>query len=355
MQHEIFIDTEISEWGFSARTTRDEIAVAKSLGAKGITVYINSGGGSVFEGYAIYNLLKESGLQITTHVVGLCASIASLIFLSGSVRKMSTTGSLMIHNPWAGMEGDADSLRKLADQLDDIKATVLKVYKAKSNLDEVILSEMMTQETWMSAEKAFEFGFATEQPEAIKNSQVIQIQMSANKSKVAVLIDRFSKFMSSEQPTMFAQTLEDGTTIYSEKSEIEVGSKLFTDEAMTAPVPDAAHRVKIGEMVWIVTTVNGEVTEMAEDSGDPLNEEIENLKNQLSEANAKLEEQDKTINEAKELMTSMKAELERLNAIELGSKKTFKSAQRQPDAKPVQETDGWQASANKLSSKFKKK
>lgn len=352
MQHEIFIYDVIDPWAASAKYVQDEIAVAKSKGATELVVFINSPGGSVFEGYAIYSALKESGLQITTKVVGLCASIASLIFLAGSKRTISALGQLMIHNPWAGMEGEAEDFRKLADQLETIKATIINVYKAKSNLEATALSEMMDKETWMSASQAFEFGFATVEPETIDNKQLITI-MNKSKDQSKGLIAQIKALINgvSIKNEATSYELEDGTLVYAE-GEVKQGAKIFADAEMTTVVEDKTHKLKIGEAFWSVTTVGGEVTEMAEAVAEA-NEEIENLKaalaakeSELAEANAKLSAQSEAILKIQEKVTQ-------LETIELGTKKTFKASQPQPDKDP-EKKQGWDKVASGLLSRYEK-
>lgn len=129
--------------------------------AKQIDVYINSNGGDVFEGLAIYNALKRSKAKIVTHCDGMAASIASVIFMAGEERVMPKSSFLMIHNAWGGMCGNADEMRKYADDLETVTQASVEIYKANSNLDEDRIKSLMDKETILTAEEAFEFGFAT--------------------------------------------------------------------------------------------------------------------------------------------------------------------------------------------------
>lgn len=350
MQHEIFIYDVIDPWAASAKYVQDEIAVAKSKGATELVVFINSPGGSVFEGYAIYSALKESGLQITTKVVGLCASIASLIFLAGTKRTISALGQLMIHNPWAGMEGEAEDFRKLADQLETIKATIINVYKSKSNLEATALSEMMDKETWMSAGQAFEFGFATVEPESIDNKQLITI-MNKSKDQSKGLIAQIKALLSGvtikNEATSYE--LEDGTLVYAE-GEVKVTSKLFSDAEMTTAVEDKTHKLKIGEAFWSVTTVGGEVTEMAEAEAE-VNEELENLKAENEALKAELETANASLKAQSEAILKIQEKVTQLEAIELGTKKEFKGSQRQPDGKEAK-VNPFDKTAEKIKSQY---
>lgn len=128
-----------------------------------INVRINSNGGSVSEGLAIYNLLKTCGKEITTICDGYAASAASVIYCAGSTRIQPKTALLMIHNAWTyGDAGNAKYFRKLADELEKITQPSVEAYKQVSNLSEESIKELMDNETWITADEAYEWGFTTE-------------------------------------------------------------------------------------------------------------------------------------------------------------------------------------------------
>lgn len=126
-----------------------------------ITVYINSYGGEVAEGLAIYNSLKRHKAKITTVCDGFAASIASVIFMAGDERIMNDSSLLMIHNAWTYCAGNAQELRKQADDLEKITAASVVAYKAHSSLSEEEIKELMDNESWISPDEAMEYGFAT--------------------------------------------------------------------------------------------------------------------------------------------------------------------------------------------------
>lgn len=126
-----------------------------------INVHINSYGGDVSEGLAIYNTLKNSGKTVTTYCDGFACSIASLIFMAGDTRVMNEASMLMIHNPWTWASGNADELKEQAELLEQMTDVIVKAYE-KSGLSDDEIKELMDAETWMSAEDAVEKGFATE-------------------------------------------------------------------------------------------------------------------------------------------------------------------------------------------------
>ena len=158
-----YYDTDTSAAGF-----RDAL---KDLGdIKTINLHINSPGGSVFEGIAIYNMLKQNKAHVNVYVDGLAASIASVIAMSGDAIFMPSNSMLMIHNPWTMAVGNASELRKQADDLDKITESSIQTYlnQAGDKLDEETLRQLMDDETWLTAKEAVDYGLATEVIEANK-------------------------------------------------------------------------------------------------------------------------------------------------------------------------------------------
>ena len=129
---------------------------------KQINVHINSYGGEVAEGLAIYNALRNHKAKVTTICDGFACSIASVIFMSGDNRVMNDSSLLMIHNAWTFAEGNADQLRKQADDLEKINEASVKAYLSKVSITEEELKALMDNETWISPEDAVEYGFATD-------------------------------------------------------------------------------------------------------------------------------------------------------------------------------------------------
>ena len=139
--------------------------LAKEIGdlnGKALTVRINSYGGEVAEGLAIYNLLKSYAGEVTTICDGFACSAASVVFMAGAKRIMPRSSLLMIHNAWTRASGDAEDLRKAADDLEKITQPSVEIYTSVSNLDADEIKSMMDAETWIDADEALDFGFATE-------------------------------------------------------------------------------------------------------------------------------------------------------------------------------------------------
>ena len=129
---------------------------------KNLKVRINSYGGEVAQGLAIYNLLKDYKGQVTTVCDGVACSAASVIFMAGTQRLMPRSSLLFIHNAWTYASGNAEELRKQAEELEKITQPSVEIYKSSSNLSEETIKIMMNEETWITADEALEYGFATQ-------------------------------------------------------------------------------------------------------------------------------------------------------------------------------------------------
>ena len=127
-----------------------------------LNVYINSPGGDVFAGQAIHSMLKRHPASVTVYVDGLAASIASVVAMAGDRIIMPSNAMMMIHKPWSGMWGNSTDFRKMADDLDKIQESIEETYLSKINLNADALKEMLTAETWLTAEECLEYGFCDE-------------------------------------------------------------------------------------------------------------------------------------------------------------------------------------------------
>lgn len=165
----------------SANALRD--ALAEHADAGEIAVYINSYGGSVFEGTAIYNQLKRHPAHKTVYVDGFACSIASVIAMAGDTVVMPRNALMMIHNMSMGIYGNAAELRKAADNLDTINQAGMEAYlqKAGDKLTQEKLTEMYDAETWLTAEQCIELGLADQYAETDADmSKAAEIVQKAN-------------------------------------------------------------------------------------------------------------------------------------------------------------------------------
>ena len=154
------------ETGASAERKTESLDVAKALAdmpksVQHINVHINSYGGEVAEGLAIYNALKSHPAQVTTYCEGFACSIASVVFMAGDERIMRDSSMLMIHNPSNYARGTSDELRKAADDLDVIRETSIAAYMSHATCSREELIALMDAETWLTPERSVELGLAT--------------------------------------------------------------------------------------------------------------------------------------------------------------------------------------------------
>lgn len=133
----------------------------EAIEADSIDVYINSYGGEVSEGLAIYNALKRHRAKVHTHCDGFACSAASLVFMAGDERTMGEASLLMIHNAWSCAQGNAKELRKAADDLETISAAAANAYRGAVNISDEVLAGLLDNETWIAPEDAVSMGFAT--------------------------------------------------------------------------------------------------------------------------------------------------------------------------------------------------
>lgn len=161
----ITIYGDICSWAWEDFGEMSANILSKQLEALGdvneINVYINSYGGEVAEGLAIYNALRRHKAKVRTFCDGFACSIASVIFMAGDERIMNEASLLMIHNAWAWASGNATELRKQAEDLDKITQASVEAYKAHSSLKEEDIKALMDAETWILPSEALEYGFAT--------------------------------------------------------------------------------------------------------------------------------------------------------------------------------------------------
>lgn len=157
---QIYLYDRIDDWGdASAQSVVAQLQAHAQAG--GVDVYINSLGGSVFEGLGIYNALIRSGLDVTTHVDGAALSIASVIAQAGTERRIARGGLMMVHNPTVYPDAsDPEQLAVAAKNLAEIRATIAGVYAARAGGTEAAWVETMKSETYYGPENAVAAGLA---------------------------------------------------------------------------------------------------------------------------------------------------------------------------------------------------
>ena len=149
---------DIGAYGVSAKSFLNDL---RTVTTDEVDVEINSPGGDVFAGLAIYNGLRASGKKINVRVLGLAASAASLVAMAGDTIEMPENAFMMIHNPWGFAMGGADEMRNTADVLDKIGAGLVSTYAKRTGKTDQEITALLDAETWMTAQEAVDAGFAT--------------------------------------------------------------------------------------------------------------------------------------------------------------------------------------------------
>ncbi|ELQ6243736.1 Clp protease ClpP [Cronobacter sakazakii] len=146
-------------WGEGVTASRIAGAL-RSLNGADVTVNINSPGGDMFEGLAIYNLLREYDGKVTVKVLGLAASAASIIAMAGDEVQIGRGAFLMIHNCWVYAMGNRHDLAQIATDMAPFDKAMSDIYQARSGLDAATVDKMMDGETYIGGSEAVEKGFA---------------------------------------------------------------------------------------------------------------------------------------------------------------------------------------------------
>jgi len=134
---------------------------AELLSGEGdITVWINSPGGDCVAASQIYSMLMDYKGAVTVKIDGIAASAASVIAMAGTTVLMAPTALMMVHNPLTVAMGDSEEMKKAIALLDEVKESIINAYEIKTGLSRARLSHLMDAETWLSAHKAVELGFA---------------------------------------------------------------------------------------------------------------------------------------------------------------------------------------------------
>ena len=183
---QIYGDITSWEWFDSDVSSYTLSKQIEGLECDQINVYINSYGGEVAEGLAIYNQLKRHKAKVKTVCDGFACSAASVIFMAGDERVMSTASLLMIHNAWTYAGGNAKELRKQADDLDIITQASINAYMQEVNITEDELRQMLDNETWIAPQEAIEKGFITS---IVNEKEAEQVSQSVKKSLIKMIVD----------------------------------------------------------------------------------------------------------------------------------------------------------------------
>jgi Protease subunit of ATP-dependent Clp proteases len=166
-------------WTGSGVTANRISAALRLIGNRDLTVRINSPGGDMFEGIAIYNLLRAHPARVTVEVLGWAASAASIIAMAGDDIRMGLGSFMMVHNAWGVVIGNRHDMREAATLFEQFDAAIADIYQARTGMERAEIERLMDAETFMTAAQAVESGFAN----AVGDGVDDDIQTKAGASK----------------------------------------------------------------------------------------------------------------------------------------------------------------------------
>lgn len=174
------------DWDGAGVTAKRISAALRNIGARDITVNLNSPGGDFFEGMAIYNLLREHKAKVTVRVLGVAASVASVIAMAGDEILMGDGSFLMIHNAWAVAVGNRHDMTDTAAVLAPFDAAMAALYAHRCGISTQEAAMLMDRETWIGAQQAVDDGFATG---LLPSSEITRAAQAAGTRKPLALIE----------------------------------------------------------------------------------------------------------------------------------------------------------------------
>jgi ATP-dependent Clp protease protease subunit len=254
MTGHVFIYGEIGKGvgNISVNTVRNQLDPKYS----DYIVHMLSPGGDVFEGFGIYNILKNTGKPITTYVEGQTASIATLIAFAGDRIHMNKTAEFMIHNPYiSDLKGDSRDLRNVANQLDKIKSLLMDVSAQRAarngkSISMEKLSELYDNETWLTSTEAQEIGFVDEVLPALKAVAKVDLNSIKMEKKEGWLKELFKNFGKKLFKNEFQETLEDGRVIIVVSEDGDwTGKQVVTQEG--EPLEPGDYKLASGKVISV--------------------------------------------------------------------------------------------------------
>ena len=301
---DIYIYSEVGGFDVNAKSFINEL---KALKDKNIDVHINSLGGSVFDGLAIYNALKTHSKKVTTKVEGIAASIASVIAMAGDQIEMAENSLFMIHNPFAMSGGDANELRKTADILDKIRNEIAGIYASKSNHNAEHYIDLMDVETWFNSDETLELGLVNgiTQPLKIENNYDISKFQNITDKKINDIINK-SKINVMAENKQNEDVSNDATLIGKIKSMLGVKNEHEEGHEEGTPAEDVDWALTYEELKDRVDNLDKAIKAIEEKMG-MTEAEVENKTQELEVANEVISNQVKEISKIKAGKTDVQA------------------------------------------------
>jgi len=230
-------DTIDKYWGVSAKSVRAQIESIKDKTEK-LEVVINSPGGSIFEGLEIYHAIKSFAGESVVTIAGIAASMASVVALAGKKVVIAKGSMEMIHNPLTWMYGNANEMRKTAEDLDKIRDSILEIYMTKFTGTKDELIALLDAETYLTAEESLEYGLVSE----IVDTYGQQSSFSFAACSKEFVQDSVKKMQEKISKEFSATTLQNSILEYNNTNGVQ--EMKFTMENLKAEAPDLINQIK---------------------------------------------------------------------------------------------------------------
>ncbi len=242
------------DWWGGGVTAKDVRArLQQNRSAKAIKVRINSAGGDVIDGLAIYNLLNEHPAKVEVQIDALAASMASVIAMAGDEIRIAKNAFVMIHNPWGITMGGADEMRGMADLLDKMRANLADIYVARTGSSRKDVLAWMEAETWMTADEAKERGFVTAITPAKKMAASVDLSIFTNVPEAlklrAVAAARPTRADHPTTPPPAGRDNEPGPVGKETKSMAQIPTLILVALALPETADEMAVSKRVGELV----------------------------------------------------------------------------------------------------------
>jgi ATP-dependent Clp endopeptidase proteolytic subunit ClpP len=290
---DVYIFDEIGSYGVTAKQFISDIKDLKDLP---INLRINSLGGDVFDGMAMYNVIKRREAKTTVYIEGIAASIATIIALGADEVVMAENSLFMIHNAWGGAMGEAEDMRKTAATLDKISSELTDIYRKKTGLSYDAISNMMSDETWLNAEEAYELGFVDTISDSIKVAAKYDVSKFKNitqeeiQNKLSININ--NKKMTNELKEWFNNKVDE--IVNAVKGDVKVSDDVAKQTEITVNLADNDEIVnKISEFETNNIELSNKISLLEEElatskgANETLTEEVEALNAKINKASAK--------------------------------------------------------------------
>ena len=290
---DVYIFDEIGTYGITAQEFITDI---KDLKDTPINLRINSLGGDVFDGMAMYNVIKRREAKTTVYIEGIAASIATIISLGADEVVMAENSLFMIHNAWGGTMGEAKDMRKTAETLEKITGELTDIYRKKTGLSYDALAEMMDEETWLNANEALEMGFIDTISDSIKVAAKYDVSKFKNitqeeiQNKLSININ--NKKMTNELKEWFNNKVEEIVTAV--KGDVKVSADVAEQTAITVNLGDNDEiKNKISEFESSKIELSNKISLLEEElvaskgTNETLTQEVDALNAKINKADAK--------------------------------------------------------------------